>query len=219
MNETRSPQSTHIRRALDEIGPASWSELVSHLGVGRGKGGNRLRRVIHRMLDGGEIVREGRNRYRLNNAKDESGVVERSGSQLFVSMQSGGSTALESVNGIRDGDNIRVRVSDGVARFVELIKPSAIPVVGIYRRDQTHAYVESLEPGYNERVELVAPYPGCREGDVVEVQILDVERGRIEGRAKAVIKHRNEVERACTAIVRAHRIPNEWPSAVTHQRV
>jgi len=219
MNETRGPQSTLIRRALGEIGPASWSELVDYFGVGRGKGGNRLRRVIHRMLDGGEIVREGRNRYRLNNAKDESGVVERSGFQLFVSMQSGGSTALESVNGIREGDNIRVRVSDGVARFVELIKPSATPVVGIYRRDQTHAYVESLEPGYKERVELVAPYPGCREGDVVEVQILDVERGRIEGRAKAVIKHKNEVERACTAIVRAHRIPNEWPSAVTHQRV
>ncbi len=211
MTETRGPQATDILRALNEIGPASWSELVSHLGVGRGKGGNRLRRLLNRMLEGGEIVREGRNRYRLSNATDESGVVERSGSQLFVSTQSGGSTALESANGIRDGDNIRVQVSDGVARFVELIKPSAIPVVGIYRRDRTHAHVESLEPGYNERVELVAPYPGCREGDVVEVQILDVERSRIQGRVKAVIKHKNEVERACTAIVRAHRIPNQWP--------
>ena len=219
MNETRGLQATHIRRALDEIGPASWSELVNHLGVGRGKGGNRLRRLLNRMLEGGEIVREGRNRYRLSSVKDESGVVQRSGSQLSVLMQSGGSTALESANGIRDGDNIRVQVSDGIARFVELIKPSAIPVVGVYRRDRTHAHVESLEPGYNERVELVAPYPGCRDGDVVEVQILGVERGRIQGSVKAGIKHKNEVERACTAIVRAHRIPNQWPSAVAHKRI
>ena len=94
-NDTRQPQAARVREALNEIGPASWSELVNHLGVGRGKGGNRLRRILNRMLEGGEIVREGRNRYCLSNTKYETGIVERSGSQLGVSLESGGSMVLE----------------------------------------------------------------------------------------------------------------------------
>ena len=219
MNEARRLQTDHIRTAFDEIGPAaSWGELVSHLGVGKGKGGNRLRRLLNRMLEGGEIVREGRNRYRLIKAQLESGVVEQCGSQLVVSLQSGDSTMLESANGVRDGDTIHVRVSDGIAQFVELIKPSATPVVGIYHRDRNHAYIESLVPAYSGRVELVGPFPGCREGDIVEVQILGIERGGPQGKVNAVIQHKNEVERACKAIVRAHRIPIKWPSGVAHTR-
>ena len=219
MNEIRGPQASHILAALDEIGPASWADLVSHLRVGKGKGGNKLRRVLNRLLEDGEIVREGRSQYRLNNQSDQSGVVNRIGSQLFVSSRESGSTELRATSGIREGDTVRTRLSGGVARFVELIKPSSIPVVGIYHRDRSHAHVESLEPGYNQHIELVAPYPGCRAGDVVEVQILDVERGRVRGKVKTVIRHKNEVERACSAMVHAHRIPNEWPEEVARARI
>ena len=75
MNEIRGLQASHILAALDEIGPASWADLVSHLRVGKGKGGNKLRRVLNRLLEDGEIVREGRSQYRLNNQSDQSGVV------------------------------------------------------------------------------------------------------------------------------------------------
>ena len=219
MNEIRGPQASHILAALDEIGPASWADLVSHLRVGKGKGGNKLRRVLNRLLEDGEIVREGRSQYRLNNQSDQSGVVNRIGSQLFVTSRESGSTELRATSGIREGDTVRTRLSGGVARFVELIKPSSIPVVGIYHRDRSHAHVVSLEPGYNQHIELVAPYPGCRAGDVVEVQILDVERGRVRGKVKTVIRHKNEVERACGAMLHAHRIPNEWPVEVARARI
>ena len=219
MNEIRGPQASHILAALDEIGPASWADLVSHLRVGKGKGGNKLRRVLNRLLEDGEIVRQGRSQYRLNNQSDQSGVVNRIGSQLFVSSRESGSTELRATSGIREGDTVRTRLSGGVARFVELIKPSSIPVVGIYHRDRSHAHVESLEPGYNQHIELVAPYPGCRAGDVVEVQILDVERGRVRGKVKTVIRHKNEVERACGAMLHAHRIPNKWPEEVARARI
>ena len=126
-------------------------------------------------------------KYRLNNQSDQSGVVNRIGSQLFVSSRESGSTELRATSGIREGDTVRTRLSGGVARFVELIKPSSIPVVGIYHRDRSHAHVESLEPGYNQHIEVGAPYPGCRTGDVVEVQILDVERGRVRGKVKTEI--------------------------------
>ena len=219
MNEIRGQQASHILAALDEIGPASWADLVSHLGVGKGKGGNKLRRVLNRLLEDGEIVRQGRSQYRLNDQSDQSGVVNRIGSQLFVSSRESGSTELRATSGIREGDTVRTRLSGGVARFVELIKPSSIPVVGIYHRDRSHAHVESLEPGYNQHIELVAPYPGCRAGDVVEVQILDVERGRVRGKVKTVIRHKNEVERACGAMLHAHRIPNEWPDEGARARI
>ena len=219
MSEIRGPEASQILAARDEIGPASWGELVSHLGVGKGKGGNKLRRVLNRLLEDGQIVREGRSKYRLNNLSDQSGVVNRIGSQLFVSSRESGSTELRGVSGIREGDTVRTRLSGGVARVVELIKPSSIPVVGIYHRDRRHAHVESLEPGYNQHIELVAPYPGCRAGDVVEVQILDVERGRVRGKVKTVIRHKNEVQRACRAMVHAHRIPSEWPGEVVQTRI
>ena len=219
MSEIRGPEASQILAVLDEIGPASWGELVSHLGVGKGKGGNKLRRVLNRLLGDGQIVREGRSKYRLNNLSDQSGVVNRIGSQLFVSSRESGSTELRGVSGIREGDTVRTRLSGGVARVVELIKPSSIPVVGIYHRDRRHAHVESLEPGYNQHIELVAPYPGCRAGDVVEVQILDVERGRVRGKVKTVIRHNNEVQRACRAMVHAHRIPSEWPGEVVQTRI
>ena len=219
MSEIRGPETSRILAALDEIGPASWGELVSHLGVGKGKGGNKLRRVLNRLLEDGQIVREGRSQYRLNNLSDQSGVVNRIGSQLFVSSRESVSTELRGISGIREGDTVRTRLSGGVARVVELIKPSSIPVVGIYHRDRRHAHVESLEPGYNQHIELVAPYPGCRAGDVVEVQILDVERGRVRGKVKTVIRYKNEVQRACRAMVHAHRIPSEWPGEVAHKRI
>ena len=219
MSEIRGPEASQILAVLDEIGPASWGELVSHLGVGKGKGGNKLRRVLNRLLEDGQIVREGRSKYRLNNLSDQSGVVNRIGSQLFVSSRESGSTELRGVSGIREGDTVRTRLSGGVARVVELIKPSSIPVVGIYHRDRRPAPVESLEPGYNQHIELVAPYPGCRAGDVVEVQILDVERGRVRGKVKTVIRHKNEVQRACRAMVHAHRIPSEWPGEVVQTRI
>jgi len=219
VNDTRQPQAARVREALNEIGPASWSELVNHLGVGRGKGGNRLRRLLNRMLKGGEIVREGRNRYCLSNTKYETGIVERSGSQLGVSLESGGSMVLESARGVRDGDTVHVFVDGGIAQFVELIKPSTTPIVGIFQPGRIDAHLESLVPGYSERVELIGSFPGCREGDVVEVQILGAERGRPQGKVTAVIQHKNEVERACTTIIRAHGVPHEWPSVVAEENV
>ena len=70
-------------------------------------------------------------------------------------------------------------------------------------------FVESLDPNYKARIELVAK-PGAPVGAVVEVEILGGPAHELKGRVTRLVEAGGEAARAAEAMLAAHRIPRAW---------
>ena len=79
-------------------------------------------------------------------------------------------------------------------------------------------YVQSLDPEYRQRVDLVDE-PHAPPGAVVEVEILDTTFAGVTGRVKRLVEAGGESARAAAAMLAAHRIPTTWPREVDRVEV
>ncbi|MDE0444866.1 MAG: VacB/RNase II family 3'-5' exoribonuclease [Gammaproteobacteria bacterium] len=71
-------------------------------------------------------------------------------------------------------------------------------------------FVESLDPEYKERIDLVDE-PHAPPGAVVEVEILGTTFAEATGRVKRLVEAGGESARAAAAMLAAYRIPTTWP--------
>lgn len=74
-------------------------------------------------------------------------------------------------------------------------------------------FVESLDPAYKQRIDLVDE-PRAPLGAVVEVEILGTTFAGATGRVKRLVEAGGEAARAAAAMLDAHRIPSTWPAAL-----
>ena len=88
-------------------------------------------------------------------------------------------------------------------------KPPAVVVGRLDGRPRSWL-VESLDPDYRERVDLVSD-PRAPVGAVVEVEILGTTPDGATGRVVRVVEAGGEAARAAAAMLAAHRIPTRWP--------
>ena len=74
-------------------------------------------------------------------------------------------------------------------------------------------FVESLDPEYRQRVDLVDE-PHAPPGAVLEVEILATTFAGATGRVKRLVEAGGESARAAAAMLAAYRIPTTWPAEV-----
>ena len=72
-------------------------------------------------------------------------------------------------------------------------------------------FVESLDPDFRERVDLIAE-PHAPVGAVVEVEILGTSLDGATGRVVRLLEAGGEAARAAAAMLAAFRIPTRWPA-------
>ena len=71
-------------------------------------------------------------------------------------------------------------------------------------------FIESLDPEYKQRIDLVDE-PHAPLGAVVEVEILGTTLAGATGRVKRLVEAGGEAARAAAAMLAAYRIPRTWP--------
>jgi len=74
-------------------------------------------------------------------------------------------------------------------------------------------FVESLDPEYKQRIDVVDE-PHAPPGAVVEVEILATTFAGVTGRVKRLVEAGGESARAAAAMLAAYRIPNTWPEEI-----
>ena len=74
-------------------------------------------------------------------------------------------------------------------------------------------FVESLDPEYKQRIDLVDE-PHAPPGAVVEVEILGTTFAGATGRVKRLVEAGGEAARAAEAMLAAYRIPRIWPAEI-----
>lgn len=74
-------------------------------------------------------------------------------------------------------------------------------------------FVESLDPEYRQRIDLVEE-PNAPPGAVVEVEVLAATFAGVTGRVKRLVEAGGESSRAAAAMLAAYRIPTTWPAEV-----
>ena len=74
-------------------------------------------------------------------------------------------------------------------------------------------FVESLDPAYRQRIDLVDE-PHAPPGAVVEVVILGTTFAGATGRVKRLVETGGEAARAAAAMLAAHGIPRIWPAEI-----
>lgn len=79
-------------------------------------------------------------------------------------------------------------------------------------------FVESLDPEYKQRIDLVDE-PHAPVGAVVEVEILGTTFAGATGRVKRLVEAGGESARAAAAMLAAYRIPRTWPAEIDQVEV
>lgn len=79
-------------------------------------------------------------------------------------------------------------------------------------------FVESLDPDYRQRIDLVDE-PHAPPGAVIEVEILDTTFAGVTGRVKRLVEAGGESSRAAAAMLAAYRIPTTWPAEIDRVEV
>ena len=79
-------------------------------------------------------------------------------------------------------------------------------------------FVESLDPEYRQRIDLVDE-PHAPPGAVIEVEILATTFAGTTGRVKRLVEAGGESARAAAAMLAAYRIPTTWPAEVDRVEV
>ena len=79
-------------------------------------------------------------------------------------------------------------------------------------------FVESLDPQYKQRIDLVDE-PHAPPGTVIEVEILDTTFAGVTGRVKRLVEAGGESARATAAMLAVYRIPTSWPAEVDRVEV
>ena len=79
-------------------------------------------------------------------------------------------------------------------------------------------FVESLDPEYKQRIDLVDE-PHAPLGAVVEVEILGTTFAGATGRVKRLVEAGGESARASAAMLAAYRIPTTWPAGIDRVEV
>ena len=101
----------------------------------------------------------------------------------------------------------RYRLAAGEGGSAAAEPPSI--VVGRLAGTPRSWFVESLDPNFKARIELVAK-PQAPVGAVVEVEILGGPAEAPKGRVRRLIEAGGEAARAAEAMLAAHRIPRSW---------
>ena len=79
-------------------------------------------------------------------------------------------------------------------------------------------FVESLDPEYPQRIDLVDE-PHAPPGAVIEVDILDTTFAGVTGSVKRLVEAGGESARAAAAMLAAYRIPAIWPAEIDRLEV
>ena len=79
-------------------------------------------------------------------------------------------------------------------------------------------FVESLDPEYKQRIDLVDE-PHAPPGAVIEVEILATTLAGVTGRVRRLVEAGGESARAAAAMLAAYRIPTTWPAEVDRVEV
>ena len=111
--------------------------------------------------------------------------------------------------------NGRYRLTDEGEESVS--KPPA-SVIGRLDGRPRSWFVESLDPEYKQRIDLVDE-PHAPTGAVVEVEILATTFAGATGRVKRLVEAGGESARAAAAMLAAYRIPTAWPAEVDRVEV
>ncbi|MDE0179153.1 MAG: VacB/RNase II family 3'-5' exoribonuclease, partial [Gammaproteobacteria bacterium] len=109
----------------------------------------------------------------------------------------------------------RYRLTDEGEEAVS--KPPA-SVIGRLEGRPRSWFVESLDPEYKQRIDLVDE-PHAPPGAVVEVEILATTFAGVTGRVKRLVEAGGESSRAAAAMLAAYRIPTTWPAEIDRVEV
>ncbi len=171
-----------------------------------------LRQLVKGLEREGNLLRDHTGAFHLAQASvHEQGVVVREGKQLCVN---GWPIETPSRSSLRVGDTVAVRVVGEQARVVDVIDHAQTPVTGILRSAGRRPFVEGLA-GFRGQVTLLQVPADARDGDTVQVRIVDRDQRGPIGRIQEVLTHNNVLEQAIATAVADAQIPCVWPPAVT----
>jgi len=217
MAESNQIQLSDVREALNMIGPASWLDLVHYLDTGKGRGGQRLRRMLKSLSRSGEIELVARGTYQItdNGIVRQSGTIVMRSGKLGVLLDKGEWFLLRSPKGVRAGDRVEWYVKDQMAEVDRVVKATEEPFVGIYRRGRKSAYIEPITRGLGPSIDLITIFKEAHDGDVVEAVMCDAYRGRTRAKVIEVIRQSSECARAAETMLRSFDVPCLWPTQFT----
>jgi ribonuclease R len=176
-----------------------------------------LRLLLRGMLRNGELIEDLQGRYHTAaqagpGATAQVGVLESRGRDLIFA-----GAVVERGRGVRlrAGDRVEATVQDDRASVLRVLAYASQPVVGELHWHGRTAYVESLSPDYRGRVTLVEPPTEGADGNTVAVRIVGEDRQGLLGELMHIISARSGAAHAAETLLAGHRVPVEWPEAVT----
>ena len=192
-----------FENALNTIGPSSWLDLVQFLDTGKGKGGQRLRRMLKSLVRSGEVDLVARGTYQISHhgIERQPGMIAMRSGKLGVVVDKGEWVLLRSPKGVRVGDQVEWYVKDQMAEVERVVEATEKPFVGIYRRGRKSAYVEPITRGLVSSIDLIAMFKDAHDGDVVEAVICEIHRGRTRAKVTDVIRQSSECSRAAETML------------------
>ena len=210
-------QLSDVRNALNTIGPSSWLDLVQFLDTGKGKGGQRLRRMLKSLVHSGEVDLVARGTYQISHhgIERQPGTIAMRSGKLGVVVDKGEWFLLRSPKGVRVGDRVEWYVKDQMAEVERVVEATEEPFVGIYRRGRKNAYIEPITRGLVSSIDLIAMFKDAHDGDVVEAVICETHRGRTRAKVTDVIRQSSECSRAAETMLRSFDVPCLWPPQFT----
>ena len=212
----------NVRMLLARVGSASWSDLIRHFKLRRGRSSRDLRRVVDALIASGEVEQRRDGRYALAasalGASRIAGEIVAVAGELRLRQANGEEFGLAPDSRVRPGDRVEASIAGSRALAVQVVAASGEPLVGVLRRTARAWAVESLDPHLTGRVDVVVP-PRARAGDVVKVRLESVSPLHAEGHVVGVVEAGNESARAAEAMLATYRVPCSWPSDLRQRHV
>jgi ribonuclease R len=176
-----------------------------------------LRLLLRGMARNGELIEDLQGRYHPATSAGpdqpaQVGVLEARGRDLVFA---GMTVERKRGSRLRPGDRVEAIVDGDHASILRVLAYSPEPVVGELRVRGRSAWVESLAPDYRGRVTLEEAPADALDGNTVAVRITGEDRDGLVGEVAAIVSARAGAAHAAETLLASHRVPVEWPEAVT----
>jgi len=192
-------------------GVLSWQGLVNAIGATSPGDITALSKVMKGLQRNEEVFRDQRGSYHMPDGKGVATVtVTARGRALFAEEH-----YIEDADkfSLREGDRVEVRPSEDGVRVVRVVEMSKAPVIGVLNWRGRYPYVDALGT-FRGRISLVDPPLEGRDGDSVEVRIVDRDRRGLVGVVEAVLDTPHVLDQAIETAIASGNIPFEWPPEV-----